>query len=42
MIIQGATLYNTGFVVDVTIVTTNLFANYDAATGISGSTFLDH
>ena len=24
-----------------TIVTTNLFANYDAATGISGSTFLD-
>ena len=41
MIISGVTLTNVGFVVDATIVTTNLFANYDAATGISGSTFND-
>ena len=41
MIISGVTLANVGFVVDATIVTTNLFANYDAATGISGSTFND-
>lgn len=42
MIISGATLNNVGFVRDVQpIVATNLVANYDAATGISGSTFTD-
>jgi hypothetical protein len=42
MIIQGVTLRNTGIVADVQpIYTTNLVANYDPNTGISGSTFLD-
>ena len=42
MIISGVNLTNTGFVVDVQgIVKTNLVANYDPATGISGSTFTD-
>jgi hypothetical protein len=42
MIISGASLRNVGFVVDVQpIITTNLVANYDPATGISGSTFND-
>ena len=42
MIISGAKLVNTGYVVDVQpIITTNLVANYDPATGISGSTFTD-
>jgi hypothetical protein len=42
MIISGTTLFNTGFVNDVQpIVSTNLVANYDPATGISGSTFND-
>lgn len=40
MLIQGVTLTGT-YVVDVPgIVTTNLFANYDAATGIVGTTSL--
>ena len=42
MIIQNVSLVNVGYVVDVQpIVTTNLVANYDPATGISGSTFND-
>ena len=42
MIISGAKLVNTGYVVDVQpIIATNLVANYDPATGISGSTFTD-
>ena len=42
MIIQNVKLVNVGYVVDVQpIVTQNLLANYDAATGISGSTFND-
>lgn len=42
MIISGVTLNGVGFVVDTPpIITTNLVANYDAATGISGSTFTD-
>jgi len=42
MIIQNVKLVNVGYVVDVQpIITQNLLANYDAATGISGATFLD-
>lgn len=40
MIIQGVTL--TGVtVVDAQVIKTNLVANYDALTGVSGSTFVD-
>lgn len=42
MIIRGVKLNGVGFIKDVApIITNNLVANYDAATGISGSTFLD-
>ena len=43
MIIQNITLSNVGFVTDVpALVTSGLFANYDATTGgVSGSTFSD-
>lgn len=42
MIITGITLSGVGYVKDTPpIITTNLVANYDAATGIFGSTFTD-
>ena len=41
MIIQGVTLRGTTVVDLIPIVTANLVANYDAQTGISGSTFID-
>jgi hypothetical protein len=37
----GGGIYVDSQIPSYSIVTTNLFANYDAATGISGSTFLD-
>lgn len=42
MIIRGVTLNNVGIVSDTPpIITSGLYANYDALTGISGSTFTD-